>query len=196
MKKGLKTISIFMALTIIISIILGIDIKLFGKRSKPQNSDCIIVLGCSVYGTDPSPFLRGRLQEAYRLYNEGYSDYIIVSGGQGKGEHISEAEAMRRELNDLGVEDQYIILEDKSTSTYENIKYSIGKMQHMGFSSAIIVSNEFHLRRAYYIAKELMLDASFSGVYLKEHRKSEIKGVVREVPALLATFLRQILKSS
>lgn len=193
MKKKFKVMSLFLIIVIFAIFLLGVDIKSFGKNAKPKRSDCIIVLGCSVYGTEPSPFLKGRLGEAERLYREGYADYIIVSGGQGKGEHISEAEAMKTYLEEQGIDSEKIVMEDKSTSTYENIKNSKEVMKEMGFSGAIIVSNEFHLKRASYIAKKVGIDASFSGVYMKAHIRSERKSFLREIPATLITIFKLFL---
>ena len=112
MRRGMKFISVILIVIIATAVILGIDIKLFGKNAKPRKSDCIIVLGCSIYGTEPSPFLKGRLQHAEKLYREGYARYIIVSGGQGRGEYISEAEAMKSYLIERGIDSEKIIMED------------------------------------------------------------------------------------
>src|SRR5699024_6136132 len=141
--KEVKFIYIFLIGVFSIVILLGIDIKIFGSKAIPKRSDCIIVLGCSVYGTVPSPFLKGRLQHATGLYSEGYADYIIVSGGQGAGEDISEAEAMKNYLLIHGMDENKIIVEDRSTSTYENLKYSKEEMDKRSLRDAIIVSNEF-----------------------------------------------------
>lgn len=197
MRRGMKFISVILIVIIATGVILGIDIKLFGKNAKPRKSDCIIVLGCSIYGTEPSPFLKGRLQHAEKLYREGYARYIIVSGGQGRGEYISEAEAMKSYLIERGIDSEKIIMEDRSVSTYENLKYSKYEMDEKGFADAIIVSNQFHLKRSSYIAKKMGIDASFSGVYLKAHINSERKGFIREIPAFVAVifklFLNQLL---
>lgn len=75
----------------------------FGARARPSASDCAIVLGCGLYGTAPSPFLMARLDEGARLYREGYANRIIVSGGKGPGEDITEADAMKDYLVERGV---------------------------------------------------------------------------------------------
>lgn len=190
MRRGIKFISVILIVAIAITLMLGIDIKLFGKNATPRKSDCIIVLGCSVYGTEPSPFLKGRLQRAQKLYMEGYASYIIVSGGQGRGEHISEAEAMKNFLVERGIDGDKIIMEDSSTSTYENLEYSKYVMDEMNFKNAIIVSNEFHLKRSSYIAKKVGIDASFSGVYMKAHINSERRSFIREIPAFIITIFK------
>lgn len=117
------TFCIIAVILILVLLLLFIAICCFGRKSKAKRSDCIIVLGCSVYGNNPSPFLAGRMDEAIRLYNNNYAKYIIVSGGQGKGENITEAEAMRIYAVEHGVKEESIIKEDKSVSTLQNIKF-------------------------------------------------------------------------
>lgn len=164
----------------------------FGQSSKPQKSDCIIVLGCKVYGTIPSPFLSWRLDHAAKLYKEGYGNYIIVSGGQGSGEDISEAESMKRYLLSKGIDTSSVIKEDKSITTMENLSNSKDVMKKNNFKTAVIVSNKYHLRRASLIAKYYKVNASYSGVFVTEYKSHEIAGYLREVPALVKFYLQSI----
>lgn len=189
MKKLIKVLSYLIAAGAIICMVTGINIKAFGKNSKPVKADCIIVLGCQVYGTTPSPFLKGRLNEGIRLYNEGYAKYIIVTGGKGSGEDISEAEAMKIYLIANGVDESSIIMEDKSMSTMQNLKNSKEIMNSKGFKRAIIVSNEYHLKRTSIMAKRNKIEASYSGVYISKYPSFELKGFLREIPALLRLYI-------
>lgn len=170
-------------------LVVGIQIYKFGKFSKAEKSDCIIVLGCSVYGETPSPFLKSRTEEAFRLYKEGYANYIIASGGMGEGEEISEAEAIKRYLIELGMDEKYIIKEDKSTSTMENLKNSKEIMKDRSFNSAIVVSNKYHLKRASLMAKRVGIHASFSGVFVEDYINHERYGFIREIPALIKFYI-------
>lgn len=72
---------------------------------------------------------------------------MIVSGGKGKGENISEASAMKRELMEQEIEEERIIMEDRSTSTDENIKFSKSLIPS-NKQKGIIVTNDFHMYRA------------------------------------------------
>lgn len=188
MKMVMKVGISLVLLTGILAVVIGIQIYRFGKFSKLEKSDCVIVLGCSVYGETPSPFLKSRTEEAFRLYKEGYAKYIIASGGMGPGEKISEAEAIKRCLIDLGMDEKYIIKEDKSTSTMENLNNSKEIMKDKGFNSAIVVSNKYHLKRASLMTKKTGIDASFSGVFVKEHVNHEVYGFIREIPALIKFY--------
>lgn len=155
----------------------------FGAVAQPKPSDCILILGCGLYGSFPSPFLRDRLERGLQLYREGYGAKIIVSGGQGPGETITEAEAMQRFLLRNGVPPADIVIEDRSTSTATNLRYSLEKMQEHGLQSAVIVSNRFHLARVAILAARFGLDATFSGTYAPEYWTAETAGLLREVAA-------------
>jgi uncharacterized SAM-binding protein YcdF (DUF218 family) len=155
-----------------------------GLNAKPQKSDVIIVLGCRVYGTEPSPMLKERLNEGIKLFNQGYGNYIIVSGGKGPGEDITEAEAMQTYIISKGVDKSKIIIEDRSTSTFENISYSSEIMHKHGLYTSIIVSNKYHLKRTSLMAKKNNINASYSGVFAKRYVSYEISGFLREILAL------------
>ena len=114
--------------------------------------DYIIVLGAQVRGTTPSLALHWRIERAYEYLSGNPNTIAVVSGGQGSGEDISEAECMRRELVRRGIAEERILIEDKSTSTKENIAFSL---EIIGDKTAKIgvVTNNFHVWRAIKIAR-------------------------------------------
>ncbi|MDR0269448.1 YdcF family protein [Paenibacillus sp.] len=119
-------------------------------------SDVGIVLGASMWGDSPSPGLKERLDEALKLYREKKFKSIIVSGGLDKPEYkYTEAEGMRNYLVEQGVPEASIILENKARSTYENLLYSQEIMEEYGFSSAVIVTHQYHGMRSKEIASYL-----------------------------------------
>lgn len=95
--------------------------------SKCDNTDIVdyvVVLGAGLYGETPSPALYNRLTSAVE-YIKQYPDVeVVVSGGQGPDELITEAEAMKRFLLKHGVKEGQIIKEEESTSTMENLSYN------------------------------------------------------------------------
>ena len=189
MVKKLNRIKYLLIAFILLMILMEADIIIFGLRSKPIKSDCIIILGCSVYGTNPSPFLKSRLMEGINLFKEGYAGYIIVSGGKGPGEDISEADAMKSFILSKGLKEENIIVEDKSKTTMENLTFSKEKMKEKNFKSAIVVSNKYHLKRVSLMVKRLNINGSYSGVFLKQYKGLEVKGFIREVPALIKYYI-------
>lgn len=189
-KKNIMVTAVVM-LVFMLEAVVGFGIIIFGTRAQPVKSDCIIVLGCRLYGTTPSYFLAARLEEACRLYREGYGKYLIVAGGQGPGEEIAEAEAMAAYLEARGIVPEHIIREDQSTSTMTNILYSKAKMEQLGLKKAVIVSNKYHLKRAALMAKKAGIDATFSGVYVRAFPYNELLGFLREIAALQKYYLWQ-----
>ncbi|KMT21091.1 YdcF family protein [Clostridium cylindrosporum] len=182
MKKVVKVFIVLLCLFSILMMYTGYQIYSFANK-EVKKSDAIMVLGCRVKGEEPSLSLERRMETALALYNNGYGEKIILSGGKGKGEDISEAEAMRRFFIKKGVDSNNLILEDKSTSTYENFKYSKVLMGKSNIKSLVVVSNGYHLRRAASIASKFNINASYKGFILSDHIFIELKGILREIIA-------------
>lgn len=126
----------------------------------PDAPAAVVVLGCRVEGDTPSQALQRRIDTAadYLLAHPGVP--VVVSGGMGDGERISEAEAMRRGLVERGVADDRILLEDRSTSTLENLTNSAAILAEKGLGSSVVVVTEgYHLHRALGIADRVGLHA-------------------------------------
>lgn len=125
----------------------------YGKSKPGPDADYVIVLGARVLGEKPAANLCRRLWAAYDYLQENPDTMVILSGGQGSGEDISEAEAMKRYLEQMGIAPERMILEDKSVNTDQNLEYSMAKMEKTD-ASVVIVSNDFHIFRATAIAKK------------------------------------------
>lgn len=126
---------------------------LHGQSVGPkEDADYLIVLGAGLRGENPSLVLRNRINAAADYLIENPKSKVVVSGGQGPDELISEAEAMRRELTELGIDASRIILEDRSTSTNENL--TLSKSFIPEGTSVVIVTNKFHVFRACHLARE------------------------------------------
>lgn len=126
-----------------------------------EKTDVLIVLGAGLSGETPSWILSNRLDSAYGYLNTYPGTVVVVSGGKGPGEAISEAEAMKRYLVGKGIDEKNIILEDKSTSTAENFAFSkqILDNKFTGGYTVSYVTNGFHVYRAGMIARKAGLDA-------------------------------------
>ena len=125
----------------------------------------LIVLGAAVHGDQPSLALTHRLEGALEYLNRYPESTVIVSGGQGRGENISEADSMRRWLINHELDSRRIICEDKSTSTMENLKFSFDIIRSLGDEpdgNVALVSSAYHLYRAKCMAE--MLGAEAAGV--------------------------------
>lgn len=144
-----------------------------------------IVLGAKIKeDASPAPALRSRLDRVLQLYEEGHIKKIIVTGGQGSDEPVTESSAMQQYLIERGVMSEHILLESRSTSTYENLansKYLIEERE------VYIISSDFHLKRARYLAEKV----GFKPVMIAAPTPPSVaqKAHVRETFALLKTWL-------
>ncbi len=125
--------------------------------SADQAVDYIIVLGAQVKGSTVSRPLKYRLDRAVLYLKEHDDTVVIVSGGQGTGEDISEAEAMARYLIEAGIQGERILREDQSVNTAQNILCSSKLIEES--ASVGIVSSDFHVFRAVHIAKAQGVEA-------------------------------------
>lgn len=125
--------------------------------------DYIVVLGAHVRASGPSRVLAMRLDKAIAYATENENTTLIVSGGQGSNEPMSEAQAMFDYLVEKGIQEERILLEDKSTNTYENLTFS-RRLLEVHFQeqqsreekpepSVGIVTNNFHVYRAVQLAE-------------------------------------------
>lgn len=121
----------------------------------PEKPCTVVVLGCQVRGSKPSLMLRRRLDAACEYMQENPEVMCIVSGGQGEGEELSEAAAMKIYLIDKGISEKRILMEDKSGNTAENIAFSAEIIESEEMSDEIvIVTDAFHQYRAEMLAEK------------------------------------------
>ena len=125
------------------------------------NEDAIIVLGSGIRGELLTQGLKNRLDAAIECYEENEELIIVVSGGQGPQEDITEALAMERYLLSQGVPQEKIIKEEQATSTFENFVNSKAILDNLfeGEYETAFVSNEYHIYRASSLARIAGFDA-------------------------------------
>lgn len=157
-----KTVLLLAVLAVCAVVVLVITESCFmagAALDKPDNkSATIVVLGCKVVGTQPSMMLEERLEAAYKYLNDNPEAVCILSGGQGEDEEISESRCMYNYLVDRGINADRLIMEEKSTSTRENLQFSSEIIKSRGLNEEIIlITNEFHLYRAGKVADSLGL---------------------------------------
>ena len=116
----------------------------------------LIVLGAAVHGDQPSLTLVRRLEGAREYLNAYPESVAIVSGGMGPGETVTEAEAMQKWLLENGIAPERVLLEDRATSTRENLAFSFDIIRARGEEpdgNVAIVSSAYHLYRAKCMAR-------------------------------------------
>lgn len=156
----LKKIPVFifwlLGIGIMIVIAFVAFLLIFGSHDNvTKKEDAVIVLGAAVHGDRPSAVLVDRLDTAVEYYEQNKNAVIVVTGGRGMQENITEASAMEKYLINKGIPKEKIIKEEKATSTFENFVYSkeiLDEMFENGYTAAYI-TNEYHIYRAGAIAK-------------------------------------------
>lgn len=180
----------FAAAAFILLLAFSLALVISGTGKTKERDLTLVVLGCQVRGESPSLMLSERLGAAYEYLSENPDSYCVVSGGQGADEAISEAECMYNYLTERGIAKERIFLEDKSTSTYENLRFSKEVIAENGLSGKIgIVTNEFHEKRANMIARRLGIEScpvpAPTAYFLKPTY------YLREAYALIYDFMRR-----
>jgi uncharacterized SAM-binding protein YcdF (DUF218 family) len=154
-KQYKKHISILLLLVILqFTIIEGI-IVYNGKSDAEVETNYLIILGAGINGETISLTLYERLLVGQEYLNRHPDATVIVSGGQGRGESITEAEAMRRFLISNGIDESRILLEDRSTSTMENFKFSKQIIEERSGKQAgevTFATSSFHVFRSKMLA--------------------------------------------
>ena len=184
---------------IILVVILGINFFVVGSAKRKivseeeaknlQEIDCILVLGAGIWGNTPSPMLEDRLLQGISLYQKGVSNKIIMSGDHGQEEY-DEVNVMKDFAIEREVASENIFMDHAGFSTYDSIYRA---KEIFKAKKIIIVTQEYHLYRALYIAKQLGLEAygvksnprKYTGQALRE---------VREIAARDKDFLQCIFK--
>lgn len=177
---------LFLIALLIFLLILG-RIIAEARKVPDDNADYIVVLGAHVYGGRMSASLLYRVEAACKYLERNPDTKAVLSGGQGEGEDISEAEAMRRYLEEQGIAPERILLEDTSTTTEENIRNTI---QLIGSSDQkmVLVSNGFHIFRAKKVAEKQGC-TNVQGLGARTHVYTVPNSYVREVVAVFIYML-------
>ena len=152
--------------------------------------DCILVLGCLVNdGGVPSDMLHDRLRQSVELYKMGAAPKLLMSGDHGR-EYYNEVDAMKIYAVGQGIASEHVFMDHAGFSTYESMYRA---KEIFGVKKVIIVTQEYHLYRAVYIARSLGLDAygvtSDYNRYIGQFRRD-----VREVLARVKDFGTSIFK--
>ncbi len=117
--------------------------------------DCILILGAGVWDGVPSPMLHDRLEEGLALYQAGVAERVLVSGDHGRSEY-DEVNVMKAYLMAAGVPGEDIFMDHAGFSTYESMYRA---REVFGVSSMVVVTQQYHLYRALYVAEQLGMTA-------------------------------------
>lgn len=157
-----KIVKILIAVAIVcIVLVLSINFYVVGPTKKQiiwdsnyqdlKDIDCILILGDGICGDESSPMLQDRLLEGIKLYNEGVTPKIIMSGDHGREEY-DEVNIMKEFAIEQGVPSEDIFMDYYDFYTYESIYRA---KEIFDADNIVIVTQEYHLYRALYIADKL-----------------------------------------
>ena len=151
------------------------------RRRKARNSGCIIVLGAKVHPDGSmSKSLMHRCEAAMAAWKDGAAPKLILCGGRVGEAPCSEASVMEAFLMEQGMPADALLLEDKSQNTVENLKNAKEIMAANGFADAAIVTSDYHVQRAIWIARKFAIRAC--GIPAKSPQKLQhrLKCLTRE----------------
>ena len=154
----------------------------------------MVILGCRVMpGGKPSMLLQDRLETALDYLEEDPDILVVVSGGQGSNEPVSEAACMAGWLEERGISEDRIFQEDQSSNTKENLIFSKDLLAREGIdvgeTDVLVVSNGFHLTRARMLAERFGYGEVSTLAAPSSHIPSRIQMYIREPLALVKSFL-------
>ena len=183
-KKLVILVSLLVVFLIILFVIItAVNITHYGKVDEKAHCDVAIILGAATSDGEVSPVYRERINHGIWLYENGYVDYLILTGGIGNGNEISDACAAKQYAIKKGVPEQVIFIEEKSTITEENLEHAKAIMDEHSLDTAIIVSDPLHMKRAMLMASDYGIDACSSPTPTTMYRsaKTQIPFLAREV---------------
>ena len=155
------------------------------RATELDGVDCILILGCLVKSDgSPSDMLKDRLQGGIKLYKVGGAPKILMSGDHGSEEY-DEVNAMKKYAIDAGVPSEDIFMDHAGFSTYDSIYRA---KEIFGAEKIIIVTQEYHLYRALYIAEELGVEAYGVASDYRTYRNQFVRDA-REVLARAKDFV-------
>ncbi len=163
--------------------VLATGICRYGEADEKQPADVALVLGAGTHGGEVSPVYRERINHGIWLYQNGYVDYLLVTGGTGEGNDISDAEAAKIYAMSQGVPEDAVLTEDKSTITQQNLEYAKQIMDERGLQTAILVSDPLHMKRAMLGARDAGIAAYSSPTPTTMYKSTgtKLKFLAREV---------------
>lgn len=164
----------------------GLILAQFGEKS-PDGADYCLILGAQMKSHGPSDVLRRRLDTAITYLEENPEAIVIVSGGQGVNEPVTEARGMYEYLTQRGIAPERILLEEKSGNTWENLHYS-SELLDMESDSVVLVTNNFHVFRATGIAKKMGY-ANINGLAADSYPFMVPNNMLREFLGVIKDFL-------
>ncbi len=127
-------------------------VLLAGLPRAPRRADAILVLGAAQYNGHPSPVLKARLDHGIALYRAGWAPRLLLTGGVGRHDTLSEAEVGRRYARAAGVPEGAILVERRGVTSAQSVVDAAALLRALGLRRVLLVSDPFHMLRAELLA--------------------------------------------
>jgi len=191
-----KIAKIFLLIVVMLAVVFGVlaaRIYSFGNTRSDVPADAAIVLGAAVWSTGVSPVFRERINHGIDLYRTGKVRKLIFTGGQGNPGEPTESSAARDYALQSGVPAQDILIEEKSHTTYENIRYAKQVADAHNIKRVLIVSDPLHMKRAVLMAQDVGLIAQPSPTPTTRYQglKSQFGLLVHETYYYIGYLIRR-----
>jgi uncharacterized SAM-binding protein YcdF (DUF218 family) len=176
-------IIVFLSVLLIWIIYSAYSIASYGSNSNEKAADGIIVLGAAIFGNQPSPVFRERINHGIELFQQGYAPVIIFTGGTGEGQQLAEAEVAKQYAEKQGVPADKLLTETNSSTTEQNLYYARQLAIEWGINRVIVVSDPLHMKRVMIIAQDMGFEAYSSPTPTSKYEswQAQSKFLFREV---------------
>ena len=162
---------------------------LSAEDAPPEHLDCILVLGCGVDAQGrPKPMLHDRMTVAVELYDKGWADTLLLTGDN-SGPDYNEVGAMETFALEHGVPNEALLLDNEGFNTDASIRRA---RNVFGMEQVVIVTQEYHLFRALFLAEAYGLEASGVSATLRTYGPKQVQWSLREVLARDKDFVRMV----
>ena len=146
-----------------------------------RNADAIVVMGAAQYQGKPSPVLRARLDHALALFRSGLAPRLVLTGGIGEGDTVSEAAVSRAYVMSRGVPDSAIFLEHDGRTSSQSLRAAIDLLHARGLGTAVVVSDPFHMLRLEILGRRFGIDP-YTSPALPDARHAALVAPLGESP--------------
>lgn len=158
------------------------------RQDSRSPADAIVVLGSAQYNGVPSSIFEARLEHALQLYEDGVAPVVVTVGGKAAGDEFTEAAAGQAYLADAGIPDDALLAVEEGVDTLESMRAVSAEFADRGWSSAVLVTDPWHVMRTERMAEDSGIEAESSptrqgpSVY---SRTTQFRYILRETAAYL-----------
>jgi len=174
-RKGLKLILAILLIFFLVFLVNILQVYSYSKQSFETKADVAVVLGAGTSNGELSPVFRERINHSINLLKKGTVDYILLTGGIGEGEKVSDSSVGKQYALENGVTEHQILLEEESRITIRNICNAKKIMDENNLKSALIISDPYHMKRAMKMCEKIGIEALPSPTPTTMYRTGKVK---------------------